>query len=104
MARSGDAVVVEAVDHGVHDLHFLIRRKGDERRTGTADGSAQGTGFDGLLEDQFAAGDEAQAVGHVQFILQAIGNAVVLLGEQRRNEEADAADVEDGALVVDGLG
>ena len=57
-ARSGDAVVVEAVDHGVHDLHFLIRRKGDERRTGTADGSAQGTGFDGLLEDQFAAGDE----------------------------------------------
>ena len=40
----------------------------------------------------------------MQFILQAIGDAVVLLGEQRRNEEADAADVEDGALVVNGLG
>ena len=39
----------------------------------------------------------------MQFILQAVGDAVILFREQRRYEEADAADIEDSALVVDGL-
>ena len=104
MAGSGNAVVIEAVNHGIHDLYFLIRGKGDKRRAGSADSSSQGTGFDSLLKDLIAAGDEADAVRHVQFILQAVGNAVILFRKQRRYEEADAADVEDSALIVDGLG